>query len=415
MVHGVLNPEEMEAIRKKLAPQGLAPLSEPQPEPTPIPLIADDHAGSRAKPEALRILNGWLPHMLKLVRRAITVPLQVGVADASIVEGAALREELEGTWMRFARGPKRDALVLSFGGPIVEHVAARLLGSRNEEARPEEGPRRRSTSNIGRKLFSRVGDLALSSLTIHWQDQLGIGLIPVTVDGDITDLKRSFFASDVLVCAAVDFTAPAGGRLVVAGRPNAFLSRAPEVSFQTVSRRAVENALGTVPVEVSVELGRTSLTMREIATLAPGSFIELSSTVDTPLPIRCEGVLKAYGRPVVSEGAVAVEIILLEVTMTAEHESLANAPNPASISLENMLSDVPLQISVELGRITMSLREVADRLTPGAVVSLAKVAGEKLDVRINNHLVARGEAVAVGDRYGIRITDLVSSIDGRTK
>ena len=77
-------------------------------------------------------------------------------------------------------------------------------------------------------------------------------------------------------------------------------------------------------------------------------------------------------------------------------------------SLESMLSDVPLQISVELGRITLSLREVAERLTPGAVVSLGKVAGEKLDIRINDRLIARGEAVAVGDRYGIRITDVLS-------
>jgi flagellar motor switch protein FliN/FliY len=89
--------------------------------------------------------------------------------------------------------------------------------------------------------------------------------------------------------------------------------------------------------------------------------------------------------------------------------------SPPAVSLEEMLSDVPLQISVELGRITLSLREVAERLSPGMVVSLAKVAGEKLDVRINNHLVARGEAVAVGDRYGIRITDLVSAVDGRQK
>jgi flagellar motor switch protein FliN/FliY len=92
---------------------------------------------------------------------------------------------------------------------------------------------------------------------------------------------------------------------------------------------------------------------------------------------------------------------------------MSDETNHQSPSLQDMLSDVPLQVSVELGRVTLSLREIADRLAPGAVLSLAKVAGEKLDLRVNNHLVARGEAVAVGDRYGIRITDLVSSVDGR--
>lgn len=75
--------------------------------------------------------------------------------------------------------------------------------------------------------------------------------------------------------------------------------------------------------------------------------------------------------------------------------------------LENLLSDVPLRLTVELGRVTMSLREVVDRLGPGSVISLSKLTGEKLDVLINDRLVARGEAVAVGDRYGIRITDIV--------
>lgn len=73
----------------------------------------------------------------------------------------------------------------------------------------------------------------------------------------------------------------------------------------------------------------------------------------------------------------------------------------------DILADVPVKLSVELGRVTLSLREVMDRLGPGSVISLAKLTGEKLDVFINNRLVARGEAVAVGDRYGIRITEVV--------
>ena len=73
----------------------------------------------------------------------------------------------------------------------------------------------------------------------------------------------------------------------------------------------------------------------------------------------------------------------------------------------DFLGDVPVKLTVELGRVTLSLREVMGRLGPGSVISLAKLTGEKLDVFINNRLVARGEAVAVGDRYGIRITEIV--------
>ena len=91
-----------------------------------------------------------------------------------------------------------------------------------------------------------------------------------------------------------------------------------------------------------------------------------------------------------------------------------SAPNePVSpkneASLETMLGEIPLELSVELGRTSLSLRELAGRLGPGSVIALAKLTGEKLDVRVNNRLVARGEAVAVGDRYGVRITELVGA------
>ena len=87
-----------------------------------------------------------------------------------------------------------------------------------------------------------------------------------------------------------------------------------------------------------------------------------------------------------------------------------NAPQQ---SFETLLSDVPLELSVELGRITLSLRDVAARLGPGSIIALTKLTGEKLDVRINERLVARAEAVAIGERYGIRIVELVRSEGGK--
>jgi flagellar motor switch protein FliN/FliY len=76
-------------------------------------------------------------------------------------------------------------------------------------------------------------------------------------------------------------------------------------------------------------------------------------------------------------------------------------------SFTNLLGDVPLELSVELGRTRLSLREVAGRLGPGSIITLSKLTSEKLDVRVNDRLVARGEAVAVGDRFGIRITEII--------
>ncbi|HEY0713486.1 MAG TPA: flagellar motor switch protein FliN [Polyangia bacterium] len=73
----------------------------------------------------------------------------------------------------------------------------------------------------------------------------------------------------------------------------------------------------------------------------------------------------------------------------------------------DLLLDVPLELSVELGRTRMSIQELLS-LGPGSVIELDKVAGEPLDILVNDRLVARGEAVVVNDKFGIRITDIVS-------
>jgi flagellar motor switch protein FliN len=73
----------------------------------------------------------------------------------------------------------------------------------------------------------------------------------------------------------------------------------------------------------------------------------------------------------------------------------------------DMLLDVPLEVNVELGRTRMTIHDLL-QLGPGSVIELDKVAGEALDILVNGRLVARGEAVVVNDKFGIRITDIVS-------
>jgi len=82
--------------------------------------------------------------------------------------------------------------------------------------------------------------------------------------------------------------------------------------------------------------------------------------------------------------------------------------NPPQISQKlDLLLDVPLHIAVELGRSRMTIQELLG-LSPGAVIELDKIAGEPLDILVNDRLVARGEAVVVGDKFGVRITDIAS-------
>lgn len=75
-------------------------------------------------------------------------------------------------------------------------------------------------------------------------------------------------------------------------------------------------------------------------------------------------------------------------------------------SLEVVL-DIPVTLSMELGRTRLSIRELL-QLAQGSVVKLDRPAGEPLDILVNGCLIARGEVVVVNERFGVRITDIVS-------
>ena len=76
----------------------------------------------------------------------------------------------------------------------------------------------------------------------------------------------------------------------------------------------------------------------------------------------------------------------------------------------DFLMDVFLQVSVEVGRTRMSIQDLL-QLGQGSVIELSKLAGEPLDVYINDRLVARGEAVIVNEKFGVRVTDIVNQVD----
>ena len=81
-----------------------------------------------------------------------------------------------------------------------------------------------------------------------------------------------------------------------------------------------------------------------------------------------------------------------------------NVDSPKNIDL---IMDVPLQVTVVLGRSKKSIKEILD-LNMGSVIELDRIAGEKVDVLVNNILFARGEVVVIDENYGVRITDLIA-------
>jgi flagellar motor switch protein FliN/FliY len=72
-----------------------------------------------------------------------------------------------------------------------------------------------------------------------------------------------------------------------------------------------------------------------------------------------------------------------------------------------MILDIPVQLTVELGRTRISIKNIL-QLAQGSVVELEAMAGEPMDVLVNGYLIAQGEVVVVNEKFGIRLTDIVT-------
>ncbi len=80
----------------------------------------------------------------------------------------------------------------------------------------------------------------------------------------------------------------------------------------------------------------------------------------------------------------------------------------------DMILDIPVTLSVELGRTKIQIRNLL-QLAQGSVVELERLAGEPMDVLVNGYLIAQGEVVLVNDKFGIRLTDIVSPAERAKK
>ncbi len=103
-----------------------------------------------------------------------------------------------------------------------------------------------------------------------------------------------------------------------------------------------------------------------------------------------------------------------EVAMPAESVAPAaftnfkdSAPVGATGNDLNMILDIPVQLTVELGRTRIPIKHIL-QLAQGSVVELETMAGEPMDVLVNGYLIAQGEVVVVNDKFGIRLTDIVT-------
>ena len=98
------------------------------------------------------------------------------------------------------------------------------------------------------------------------------------------------------------------------------------------------------------------------------------------------------------------------VEARATQEQAPEGTEPKQSMNREVIENIPITLSIEVGRATLKIRDLM-RLTQGSVVELDRLAGEPLDIVVNDTVVAQGEVVLVNDRYGVRLTKVVSAAD----
>jgi flagellar motor switch protein FliN/FliY len=96
-----------------------------------------------------------------------------------------------------------------------------------------------------------------------------------------------------------------------------------------------------------------------------------------------------------------------EAGTAARSKASSTAATPANM---DFILDVPIEVTVELGRTKLLVNELL-KLGQGSVIELSKLAGETLDILANQKLVAHGEVVVINEKYGVRLTEVVSPME----
>ncbi|RJS62649.1 flagellar motor switch phosphatase FliY [Bacillus sp. PK3_68] len=194
------------------------------------------------------------------------------------------------------------------------------------------------------------------------------------------------------------------------------------ISFRlTIGDLIDSNIMQLVPLEFAKDL------VHEL--MNPSDETAATATVEAP-PVQPEPIqtaekaeqATAYSAPVPSQDRQqAVQANRQAPNTTVQQPPVNVQPasftsfEPASLQEHearnlNMLLDIPLQVTVELGRTNRSVKDILD-LSAGSIIELDKLAGEPVDILVNSRLIAKGEVVVIEENFGVRITDILSQSD----
>ncbi len=185
-----------------------------------------------------------------------------------------------------------------------------------------------------------------------------------------------------------------------------------EVSFRLKVGTLIDsNMIQFIPLSFAKEMVHKILNQQEPEPVNPVPVVaEKPAAPLRQMPAQQVNALPVdIGATPVAQESVNANIQKVEYAAFSEKTAASNG-----VSNIDLLYDIPLAITVELGRTEMPIRKILE-LGAGAVIQLDKLAGEPVDILANNKLIAKGEVVVIEENFGVRITDIIGQADRLTK
>ncbi|HWR56208.1 MAG TPA: flagellar motor switch phosphatase FliY [Negativicutes bacterium] len=178
-----------------------------------------------------------------------------------------------------------------------------------------------------------------------------------------------------------------------------------KVSFRMEVEGLIDSEIMQI-LSVDVAKGMVQNLMGAMNTPAPASAAAPPPTQPAATVPPVETPVAAGTPPVYGQTAAAPKPAHNVTVQPVQFAPLVPGMAAQSETNIDFIADVPLQITVELGRTRKLIREILD-LVPGSVVELDKLAGEPVDVLVNGRLIAKGEVVVIDENFGVRVTDII--------
>lgn len=307
MSESLLDPAEMEAIQaaiRETSPR--RQFGSLEHEPSRLALISDDRIAEAARPVLINLGSRWIRSATRVLRAHLPGTWQLDVVGAEVIEGSTAKEELRGGWVSgLITEPSDDPsgiqaeLVIAAHGGCVDIASAKRCGAALPSSDSGRPP-----SQVSLRLFQPAGRAMAESFGVAWREVFASDLV---MSSDLAIVSKLIGAQTV-IRIALTFAGSVSGRVQLYARPEYLVPKAVELAATKPSAAVIANALSNVPVEVVVELGTLRMPLSQLRKLQPGATFALSGFVDSRVPVYCGGALKAWAKPVVCRGVLAVQI-----------------------------------------------------------------------------------------------------------